>query len=92
MPCKRCGSSDYRKSGKMRGKQRYNCRACGYHFTNMHGRGYPPELKLQALRLYTENMGLRSIARILEVDASTVMRWVRGCWEKDDARSQSILT
>jgi hypothetical protein len=67
----------YRKSGKMRGKQRYRCQGCGYHFTNTHGRGYPPEIKLQALRLYTENMGLRSIGRILGVNASTVMHWIR---------------
>ncbi|MGL4824940.1 MAG: transposase [Alphaproteobacteria bacterium] len=49
----------------------------GYHFTNTHGRGYPPEIKPQALRLYTENMGLRSIGRILGVNAATMMHWIR---------------
>ncbi|MGL5784053.1 MAG: IS1/IS1595 family N-terminal zinc-binding domain-containing protein, partial [Alphaproteobacteria bacterium] len=34
MHCRRCSSLDYRKSGKMRGKQRYRCLGCGYHFTN----------------------------------------------------------
>jgi hypothetical protein len=77
MHCHRCGSSNYHKSGKIKDKQRYRCRDCGHHFTNMHGRGYPPEMKLQALRLYTENVGLRSIGRLLGVDAATVMHWVK---------------
>jgi transposase len=76
MHCARCGSTDYTKSGKVRGKQRYKCRDCGYHFTNTHGRGYPPEIRLQALRLYTENMGLRAIGRFLGIDPATVMHWV----------------
>jgi len=77
MHCVRCGSSSHHKSGKMQGKQRYKCRDCGYHFTNTHGRGYPPELRLQALKLYTENVGIRSISRLLEVSPATVVTWVR---------------
>ncbi len=77
MYCAKCGHKDYRKNGKMRGKQRYRCLKCGYNFTNTHGRGYPPEVRLQALRMYTENMGLSSIGRLLGVDTATVMHWVR---------------
>ncbi len=77
MHCFRCGSSSYHKSGQTRGKQRYRCRKCGYHFTNTHGRGYPPLLRLRALQLYTENVGIRSIGRLLGVDAATVVHWVR---------------
>lgn len=77
MHCAKCGSVEYRKNGKTKGKQRYRCVICGYNFTNMHGRGYPPEMKLQALRMYTENVGLRSIGRLLGVDVATVMHWVR---------------
>lgn len=77
MHCSRCGSSDYFKNGKMKGKQRYRCKECGYNFTNLHGRGYPPALKLHALKLYTENVGIRSIARLLGVDPSTIVHWVR---------------
>jgi len=77
MHCMKCGGTDYRKSGKIRGKQRYRCVACGYNFTNTHGRGKPPEMRLQALKLYTENVGIRSIARLLGVDAATVIHWVR---------------
>ena len=77
MHCLRCGCDSYCKAGFTKGKQRYKCRECGYHFTNTHGRGYPPEIKLYALRLYTENMGIRSIGRILGVHSSTVVHWVR---------------
>ncbi len=77
MYCSRCGSTACFKNGKMRGKQRFRCKGCGYNFTNSHGRGYPPALKLQAFQLYTENMGIRSIARFLGVSPSTVMRWLR---------------
>lgn len=76
MHCIACGGTDYRKNGVNKGKQRYVCKGCGYTFTNAHGRGKPPALKLQALRLYTENAGLRSIARLLGVSPSTAMRWV----------------
>ena len=77
MHCVRCGSVEYFKNGKMRGKQRYKCKDCGYNFTNTHGRGYPPELRIQALKLYTENVGIRSIGRLLGVNPSTVVHWVR---------------
>jgi hypothetical protein len=33
-------------------------------------------MKLQALRLYTENVGLRSIARLLGISPTTAMRWI----------------
>jgi len=32
--CKKCGSFRIKKDGKMRGKQRYKCLACGYVFQN----------------------------------------------------------
>lgn len=82
MYCCQCGSANYRKNGFTRGKQRYLCKDCGYNFTNNHGRGYPLEVQIQALKLYSENMGIRSIARFLEVDPSTVMLWVRNEGQK----------
>ena len=39
MHCLRCGCDSYCKAGFTKGKQRYKCRECGYHFTNTHGRG-----------------------------------------------------
>ena len=82
MHCIRCGSVFYFKNGKMRSRQRYKCKCCGYHFTNTHGRGYSPEIRLQAFKLYTENVGIRSIGRLLDVNPSTVMHWI-----KDEGRA-----
>ena len=50
--CKRCGMSDYAKSGMARGHQRYRCRSCGAHFTDTPRRGKPPAMKALALLLY----------------------------------------
>lgn len=77
MHCVCCGSVSYFKNGKMRDKQRYKCKDCGYNFTNTHGRGYSPEIRIHALRLYTENVGIRSIGRLLGIHPSTVVHWVR---------------
>ena len=77
MQCIQCQGTDYRKNGRTKGKQRYVCKGCGYNFTNTHGRGKPPEMRLQALKLYTENVGIRSISRLLGVDPATVVHWVR---------------
>lgn len=91
MYCCQCGSVNYRKNGLTRGKQRYLCKDCGYNFTNVHGRGYSPEVQIQALKLYAENMGIRSIARFLEVDPSTVMLWVRNEGQKLMKRLQQAV-
>ena len=82
MHCVRCGKSSYVKNGVVRGLQRYRCTECGYNFTNTHGRGYPPALKIMALKLYREGLGLSSIGRILNVDGSTVYHWMRDAGEK----------
>ncbi len=36
--CKNCKSEKTVKSGKIRGKQRYKCKECGYHFVEGDGR------------------------------------------------------
>ena len=82
MHCIHCGSHEYCKNGKTKGKQRYRCNACGYNFTNMHGRGYSPDKRLAALKLYKEGLGFSAIARFLAVSDVTVLNWVRGAGEK----------
>jgi transposase-like protein len=71
----------------MRGKQRYRCLACGYHYTGGTGMAYPDEQKQLALQLYLEGMGLRAIGRVLDVSNVTVLRWVRayGQWAEQQA-------
>ena len=76
--CKRCQGTDYVKHGTVRKLQRYQCKVCGYNFTNTPLRGKPPAMKALALMLYAMgNMSFGSIARILGVSDVAVLNWVR---------------
>ena len=76
--CKRCGVSDYARSGMARGHQRYRCRACGSHFTDTPPRGKPAATKALAVLLYgMGNMSFNGIGRLLGVSNVAVLKWVR---------------
>ena len=78
--CKRCGSLNYRKNGKVREKQRYHCKDCGLNFTEgdkRTSRGKPLEVKKVAIQLYLLGLGFRAIGRFLEVSNVSVLNWVR---------------
>ena len=78
LQCKRCGLSDYAKSGQARGHQRYRCRACGSHFTDTPLRGKPPAMKALAMLLYgMGGMSFSAISRLLGVSDMAVLKWVR---------------
>lgn len=77
MNCKRCGSKSYVKNGFDKGKQRYKCKKCRYNFTDTPPRGCSLETKLQALHLYLEGLGFRSIARFLKVSNVAVLNWIK---------------
>ena len=52
--CKECGSADFSKNGKVRGKQRYKCKVCGYNFIVGDQREkVRPEGKALAVLLYS---------------------------------------
>ena len=77
MNCPKCFSEEYVKSGFTKKRQRYKCRQCGCNFTQSKKRGASLETKLQALKLYLEGLGLRSIGRILKVSNVTILYWIR---------------
>ncbi len=74
--CPRCKSEDLRKAGIVLKRQRYECKLCHYHFTTT-STGKPEELKRQALALYLEGLGFRSIGRILKVSHVAVYYWIK---------------
>jgi len=76
MNCPKCQTIDPIKDGVVKGRQRYFCKPCKYHFTVQH-RGKPPEIKRAALELYLEGLGFRSIERFLNVSNVAVMNWVK---------------
>ena len=64
--CPKCHSEDCTKDGIVKGKQRYKCKSCGYRHTVSH-RGISLDIKRQALELYLEGLGFRSIGRFFEM-------------------------
>jgi len=83
MNCPKCESANYCKDGKALGRQRYLCRKCAYHYTVKRPKGRADEAtKRQALQLYLEGLGFRSIGRILKFSNVTILNWIRSFGEK----------
>ena len=78
MQCPRCGSNWLPKYGRSRGKQRYRCQQCLYHFTLDAGHPHQPErVKNMAVAMYAEGNSIEAISRILGMKAGTVYSWVK---------------
>ena len=76
--CPKCQSSHKKKNGFRRGKQSYKCKDCGYQFVeNPISRKYPPEVKQICLKMYLNGLGFRAIARVTEIDQTTIINWVK---------------
>ncbi len=74
--CKRCGSGEHTKNGRMRGRQRYRCKACGLNFTDTPPRGKPLALKVTAVLLYVSGLSMNRTAKLLGVSTPSVMAWI----------------
>jgi transposase-like protein len=78
MNCPKCTSDKSVKSGIIKGKQRYKCKECGCHYTvELKSTAKPQSMKKQALHLYLEGLGFRSIGRFLGVSNVSVLNWIR---------------
>lgn len=83
MNCPKCKSQDIRKDGKIKSKQRFYCKDCHYHFTvDKKATAVPAQVKRDALYLYLEGLGFRSIARFLKVSHVAVYQWIKQFGEK----------
>jgi transposase len=74
--CKRCGGDEHVRNGRMRGKQRYRCKACGLNFTDTPPRGKPFALKLVAILLYVSGLSMNRTAKLVGVSTPTVQAWI----------------
>ena len=83
--CPKCQCSESRKDGIVREKQRYLCKGCGYRYTVAH-RGYGESVKQQALEMYLEGLGFRSIGRLLRCSHVTVYYWIKEYGEKSSLK------
>jgi hypothetical protein len=65
------------KNGHANGLARFKCKGCGCNYTKSSRRGHSLALRKQAISLYLEGLGFRSIERLLGVSHMSVMRWVK---------------
>ncbi len=65
------------KNGKVKEKQRYKCKNCSLQFVRLTPRGHPPEEKARVINLYTQGLSMRAIAKICNISATSVLRWIR---------------
>jgi transposase-like protein len=78
MNCPKCKSELKVKSGFTQGRQRYKCKNCGSHYSvEIKSTAKSASMKKQALHLYLEGLGFRSIGRILGVSNVSVLNWIR---------------
>ncbi len=83
--CKKCNQVEFiQKSGIMRGKQRYYCKSCDYHFT-IGDENTPQEPKRH------HEVTIMDIARQLGISKSTVSRALRGHTDIHEGTRQMIL-
>jgi transposase-like protein len=78
MKCPKCSSEKNVKSGFTKNRQRYKCKDCGCNYNvEIKSTAKPQSMKKQALHLYLEGLGFRSIGRFLGVNNVAVLNWIR---------------
>jgi transposase-like protein len=83
MECPKCKSQNYNKDGIVRGLQRYKCKECNYRYTViLKSTAKSKDIKRQALELYLEGLGYRSIGRFLKVSHVSVQNWIKSFGEQ----------
>jgi transposase-like protein len=75
--CPKCRNKHTIKSGMVQGEQRWKCKECSFQYTRIIPRGRPVWQKSLAVFLYSYGVSLHAIARMFDVQASTVLKWVR---------------
>lgn len=76
--CPKCQHEKSIKSGVLQNRQRYRCKACGYHFTVAKvGKRIDDYYVTKALQLYVEGVSYREIERLLGISHVSVMNWVK---------------
>jgi len=82
MDCPKCKSPQKKKNGFRRGKQSFRCKSCGCQYVeNPISRAYPTAVKQLCLKMYLNGMGFRAIARVTDVDHTTIINWVEKAGE-----------
>lgn len=77
--CAHCGSTDVKRNGKYRSRQRYLCKDCGKTFNDMTNTPFSgshyPEKWVKYIELMVEGYTLPKIANKLQIHISTAFYW-----------------
>jgi transposase len=94
MNCPRCKNPNHKKNGKISGRQRYQCSDCGYNYSvELKSTASSTSVKRQALQLYLEGFGFRSIGRLLGVSHVSVQNWIKKFGQDlEDLKSENEIT
>jgi len=71
--CKKCESKNAIKAGFLKGEQRYKCKNCGCRFVPTRHKGKSQEQKMTAVLIYICGLSLRTIEKLLNVSAVSVL-------------------
>lgn len=78
MKCPECSSSNVRKNGHYKNKQKWECKACGRIFRDSYdSKGYCPQVRKSCLKMYLNGLGFRAIERVTGVHHTTIINWVK---------------
>ena len=89
--CPKCASEGCTKDGIVKERQRYKCKSCNYRYTVSYV-GISPDIKRQALELYLEGLGFRSIGRFLKCSHVAVYNWIKAHGESiESIRSETSV-
>jgi transposase-like protein len=75
MSCSKCGSEHCVKAGFNHNRQRYKCKDCGFQFTQIEDKNATK--RAFALYLYAVGLSMNAIGRMLKVEPSTILYWVK---------------
>ena len=93
------GRGNIRANGHPSGRRwrQLTCVACEHFFLETHGtlfygKSHAPETILRALAALAEGLGIRAVSRVFEVEANTVLAWLREAADHAEAVSGFLLS
>jgi transposase len=94
MNCPKCKSSNNKKNGIVGERQRYKCHDCDYNYSvEIKSTAISTFVKRQALQLYLEGLGFRSIGRFLGVSHVSVQKWIKKFGQElEDLKSENEIS
>jgi transposase len=78
--CKHCGFGESVKHGRVRGKQRYRCKQCGFHFVEGDARAKESLVAKKAMAIVLYSLAKASfgmLGKVFGVSRALTYRWIK---------------